>query len=131
MTSQFIISPEDSAADSTALTLRCTDSALPTSTQTALRHGGLCFALSGALLFGGGLAYTQYSPTAARPIVVSSAASSGTGLVNTAIRREEVGADKKSELLALIGSWQGDDFEECLSVVYETRSIVEHADVPA
>ena len=33
--------------------------------------------------------------------------------------------DKSSELLSLIGSWQGDDFQSCLGLVYAARSVVD------
>lgn len=122
---------EDAAADSATLTLGCTDIAPQTATRTAVRYGSLCLALGGALFLGGGLTYTQYSPSAVGPIIIRSAASSAIGLVNAPVGRTGEHGDKKAQLLKLIGSWQGDDFEDCLSAVYETRSIVEHGDVPA
>jgi len=32
---------------------------------------------------------------------------------------------KAEDLLKFAGTWQGDDFEECLQLVYETRSPAE------
>jgi hypothetical protein len=36
-----------------------------------------------------------------------------------------LGGSKASDLLKFAGTWQGDDFEECLQLVYETRSQAE------
>lgn len=89
----------------------------------------LCLAAIGTLLLGGGagpwsssLATTQPTPTRS-----ASASTANPG----EILAEEAGANEASGLLALVGAWAGDDFEECLQLVYETRSSIVEPDVPA
>jgi hypothetical protein len=38
---------------------------------------------------------------------------------------EPIGASTGADLIPFVGTWQGDDIEDCLQAVYETRSPAE------
>lgn len=92
-------------ADSASLTPDTWDSSPRSAAATQITNAPICLALASPT---GWVAQVEISP-----------------------RRDNVDADKRSELLTLIGSWAGDDFQSCLDLVYEARSTVERDDVPS
>lgn len=124
--------PNDSVVgtDSAAITPSSCGATSRSSSTTLAATAHFCATL-GLFLFGGGLGFSSQSAVTVRPIVVQGASSARVSLVDISEIEGATGIDKKSELLGLVGSWEGDDFETCLEIVYATRSGVETGDVPS
>ena len=86
----------------------------------------LCIAAVGALAFGTGPGFWSSNPAATWPHAWQGTTGAGSpGAVFQGAQAHET----EPSLLSLVGSWAGDDFEECLQLVYETRSAVVEPDV--
>jgi hypothetical protein len=117
-------------AASAAVTPEPTRTSATSSAVTLGTKAHVYLALGGILLFAGGLGVTVPSPSAAQPVLIQGAASGRVAVVDTTA--DSVTAEvKRARLLALFGSWAGDDFEECLDLAYASRSAIEVPDVPA